>query len=148
MKLCLKYSRLFFSGHGVHSSQNIGYVFAFLCPRDHAWQWFYHHLLLTIRVVWATWSVCIEMIVWLDYLLVYYGLCHTDLCSWNVLGQILCIEQCVCDCWHVIALTIHYSPFEYMVLMTIIANCFVLALEEHLPEGDKTPLAVKLVRFQ
>jgi len=34
-----------------------------------------------------------------------------------------------------------------MVLMTIIANCFVLALEEHLPEGDKTPLAVKLVRF-
>ena len=32
-----------------------------------------------------------------------------------------------------------------MVLMTIIANCFVLALEEHLPEGDKTPLAVKLV---
>jgi len=34
-----------------------------------------------------------------------------------------------------------------MVLMTIIANCFVLALEEHLPEGDKTPLAVKLVRL-
>ena len=37
------------------------------------------------------------------------------------------------------------SPFEYMVLMTIIANCIVLALEEHLPEGDKTPLAVQLV---
>jgi len=37
------------------------------------------------------------------------------------------------------------SPFEYMVLLTIIANCIVLALEEHLPEGDKTPLAVKLV---
>jgi len=34
-----------------------------------------------------------------------------------------------------------------MVLMTIIANCVVLAMEEHLPEGDKTPLAVKLVRF-
>jgi len=33
-----------------------------------------------------------------------------------------------------------------MVLSTIIANCIVLALEEHLPEGDKTPLAVKLVR--
>jgi len=29
--------------------------------------------------------------------------------------------------------------------MTIIANCIVLALEEHLPEGDKTPLAVQLV---
>ena len=38
-----------------------------------------------------------------------------------------------------------FSPFEYMVLMTIIANCIVLALEEHLPEGDKTPLAVQLV---
>jgi len=34
-----------------------------------------------------------------------------------------------------------------MVLMTIIANCIVLALEEHLPEGDKTPLAVDLVRL-
>jgi len=34
-----------------------------------------------------------------------------------------------------------------MVLMTIIANCIVLALEEHLPEGDKTPLAVQLVNI-
>jgi len=33
-----------------------------------------------------------------------------------------------------------------MVLMTIIANCIVLALEEHLPELDKTPLASRLVR--
>jgi len=32
-----------------------------------------------------------------------------------------------------------------MVLLTIIANCIVLALEEHLPEGDKTPLASRLV---
>ena len=32
-----------------------------------------------------------------------------------------------------------------MVLMTIIANCIVLALEEHLPENDKTPLAIELV---
>jgi len=33
-----------------------------------------------------------------------------------------------------------------MVLLTIIANCIVLALEEHLPENDKTPLAIELVR--
>jgi len=33
-----------------------------------------------------------------------------------------------------------------MVLLTIIANCIVLALEEHLPENDKTPLAQELVR--
>lgn len=39
-----------------------------------------------------------------------------------------------------------FTPFEYAVLLTIIANCIVLALEEHLPGGDKTPLAQKLVR--
>ena len=39
---------------------------------------------------------------------------------------------------------IEWGPFEYMVLLTIIANCIVLALEEHLPEFDKTPLAVQL----
>lgn len=37
------------------------------------------------------------------------------------------------------------TPFEYMVLLTIIANCIVLALEEHLPAEDKTPLALQLV---
>ena len=37
------------------------------------------------------------------------------------------------------------SPFEYMVLLTIIANCIVLALEEHLPNEDKTTLARSLV---
>lgn len=32
-----------------------------------------------------------------------------------------------------------------MVLLTIIANCIVLALEEHLPYEDKTTLARSLV---
>lgn len=41
---------------------------------------------------------------------------------------------------------IDWNPFEYMVLLTIIANCVVLALEEHLPNQDKTPLAIYLVR--
>jgi hypothetical protein len=40
---------------------------------------------------------------------------------------------------------IEWPPFEYAVLMTIIANCVVLALEEHLPNGDKTMLALRLV---
>lgn len=40
---------------------------------------------------------------------------------------------------------IEWPPFEYAVLLTIIANCVVLALEEHLPGGDKTVLALKLV---
>lgn len=41
---------------------------------------------------------------------------------------------------------IEWPPFEYAVLLTIIANCVVLALEEHLPNGDKTMLALKLVK--
>ncbi|PSN29858.1 Voltage-dependent calcium channel type A subunit alpha-1 [Blattella germanica] len=40
---------------------------------------------------------------------------------------------------------IEWPPFEYAVLLTIIANCVVLALEEHLPCKDKTILAQKLV---
>ena len=32
-----------------------------------------------------------------------------------------------------------------MILTTIIANCIVLALEQHLPDGDKTPLSERLV---
>lgn len=43
---------------------------------------------------------------------------------------------------------IEWPPFEYAVLLTIIANCVVLALEEHLPEGDKTVLALKLVNIE
>lgn len=31
-----------------------------------------------------------------------------------------------------------------MVLLTIIANCVVLALEKHLPRDDKTPLSLQL----
>ena len=41
---------------------------------------------------------------------------------------------------------IEWGPFEYMVLLTIIANCVVLALEEHLPNHDKTQLSISLVR--
>ncbi|XP_045030505.1 voltage-dependent calcium channel type A subunit alpha-1 isoform X7 [Daphnia magna] len=43
---------------------------------------------------------------------------------------------------------IEWPPFEYAVLLTIIANCVVLALEEHLPGGDKTPLARKLEKTE
>ncbi|XP_054715449.1 voltage-dependent calcium channel type A subunit alpha-1-like [Uloborus diversus] len=39
---------------------------------------------------------------------------------------------------------IEWPPFEYAVLLTIIANCVVLALEEHLPRQDRTPLAQRL----
>jgi hypothetical protein len=41
---------------------------------------------------------------------------------------------------------IEWPPFEYTVLLTIIANCVVLAIERPLPNGDKTELARQLVR--
>ncbi|XP_042565276.1 probable voltage-dependent N-type calcium channel subunit alpha-1B [Clupea harengus] len=37
-----------------------------------------------------------------------------------------------------------WPPFEYMILATIIANCIVLALEQHLPAADKTPMSERL----
>ncbi|XP_048524093.1 voltage-dependent calcium channel type A subunit alpha-1 isoform X3 [Dendroctonus ponderosae] len=43
---------------------------------------------------------------------------------------------------------IEWPPFEYAVLLTIIANCVVLALEEHLPSADKTSLAQKLEKTE
>ncbi|XP_063223249.1 voltage-dependent calcium channel type A subunit alpha-1 [Bacillus rossius redtenbacheri] len=43
---------------------------------------------------------------------------------------------------------IEWPPFEYAVLLTIIANCVVLALEEHLPCKDKTILAQKLEKTE
>ena len=41
---------------------------------------------------------------------------------------------------------IRCKPFEYIVLATITANCIVLAMESHLPNGDRTVLAQKLVQ--
>uniref|UniRef100_A0A8D2LN91 Voltage-dependent N-type calcium channel subunit alpha n=1 Tax=Varanus komodoensis TaxID=61221 RepID=A0A8D2LN91_VARKO len=43
-----------------------------------------------------------------------------------------------------VSLTVVSTPFEYMILATIIANCIVLALEQHLPDGDKTPMSERL----
>ncbi|EGW10140.1 Voltage-dependent R-type calcium channel subunit alpha-1E [Cricetulus griseus] len=43
------------------------------------------------------------------------------------------------------------SPFafhRYMILATIIANCIVLALEQHLPEDDKTPMSRRLEKTE
>uniref|UniRef100_A0A8D2NL17 Voltage-dependent R-type calcium channel subunit alpha n=1 Tax=Zonotrichia albicollis TaxID=44394 RepID=A0A8D2NL17_ZONAL len=37
---------------------------------------------------------------------------------------------------------------RYMILATIIANCIVLALEQHLPEDDKTPMSRRLEKTE
>uniref|UniRef100_A0A5K3F336 Voltage-dependent calcium channel type A subunit alpha-1 n=1 Tax=Mesocestoides corti TaxID=53468 RepID=A0A5K3F336_MESCO len=39
---------------------------------------------------------------------------------------------------------IEWGPFEYMVLLTITANCIVLAMERHYPSGDKSALSESL----
>ncbi|XP_065213855.1 voltage-dependent calcium channel type A subunit alpha-1 [Planococcus citri] len=43
---------------------------------------------------------------------------------------------------------IEWPPFEYAVLLTIIANCIVLALEEHLPKNDRTTLSQTLEKTE
>ncbi|XP_069555151.1 voltage-dependent R-type calcium channel subunit alpha-1E [Brachyistius frenatus] len=43
---------------------------------------------------------------------------------------------------------IDWPPFEYMILATIIANCIVLALEQHLPGEDKTPMSKRLEKTE
>ncbi|KYO24257.1 hypothetical protein Y1Q_0004297 [Alligator mississippiensis] len=43
---------------------------------------------------------------------------------------------------------IDWPPFEYMILATIIANCIVLALEQHLPGDDKTPMSRRLEKTE
>uniref|UniRef100_A0A8C3L5H0 Voltage-dependent R-type calcium channel subunit alpha n=1 Tax=Chrysolophus pictus TaxID=9089 RepID=A0A8C3L5H0_CHRPC len=40
------------------------------------------------------------------------------------------------------------KPPLYMILATIIANCIVLALEQHLPEDDKTPMSRRLEKTE
>ncbi|KAM7539608.1 hypothetical protein Aperf_G00000039296 [Anoplocephala perfoliata] len=37
-----------------------------------------------------------------------------------------------------------FTPFEYMVLLTIMANCIVLAMERHYPSGDKSAFSESL----
>ncbi|KAG4066501.1 hypothetical protein HA402_007137 [Bradysia odoriphaga] len=39
---------------------------------------------------------------------------------------------------------INSTTFEYIILATILANCFVMAMEEHLSHKDKTPLTEML----
>uniref|UniRef100_A0A915CNI0 Voltage-dependent calcium channel alpha-1 subunit IQ domain-containing protein n=1 Tax=Ditylenchus dipsaci TaxID=166011 RepID=A0A915CNI0_9BILA len=43
---------------------------------------------------------------------------------------------------------IEWGPFEYFILLTIIGNCVVLAMEEHLPRNDKMPLSEMLERTE
>lgn len=63
------------------------------------------------------------------------------LLHWALLASASCLPPC-CASRPVLN---PRTPFEYMILATIIANCIVLALEQHLPDGDKTPMSERLV---
>ena len=40
---------------------------------------------------------------------------------------------------------VNSRPFEYCIILTIIANCVVMALDDKLPYGDKTVLSIQMV---
>ncbi|CAK5122112.1 unnamed protein product [Meloidogyne enterolobii] len=43
---------------------------------------------------------------------------------------------------------IEWGPFEFFILVTIILNCVVLAMEQHLPKNDKKPMSEKLEKTE
>lgn len=43
---------------------------------------------------------------------------------------------------------IEWPPFDYAILVTIIANCAVMASEKHLPNEDRTPMAELLDKLE
>ena len=43
---------------------------------------------------------------------------------------------------------VNSRPFEYCIILTIIANCVVMSMDTHLPNGDKTILALQLEELE
>ena len=41
---------------------------------------------------------------------------------------------------------VNWPIFEWTIILTIIANCVVMALDDKLPNGDKTILSREMVR--
>ena len=39
------------------------------------------------------------------------------------------------------------QPFEWVIILTILSNCTVMAMDDKLSNNDKTILAIKLVRI-
>ena len=42
---------------------------------------------------------------------------------------------------------VNWPVFEWTIIITIIANCVVMALDDKLPRGDKTVLSLQMVRL-
>ena len=45
------------------------------------------------------------------------------------------------------SLTWKLQPFDYFILLTIFANCILLALNTPLPEDDKLEINIRIVRI-
>ena len=43
---------------------------------------------------------------------------------------------------------VRWIAFEWLIILTIIANCVVMAMDAHLPNGDKTILARQLEELE
>ena len=43
---------------------------------------------------------------------------------------------------------VNSRPFEYCIILTIVANCVVMSMDTHLPNGDKTILALQLEELE
>ena len=42
---------------------------------------------------------------------------------------------------------VNSRPFEYCIILTIVGNCVVMSMDTHLANGDKTILALQLVKL-
>ena len=55
------------------------------------------------------------------------------------------IRKCNCIFRRLVQWLVNSRLFEYCIILTIIANCVVMSMDTHLPNGDKTMLALQLV---
>jgi len=42
---------------------------------------------------------------------------------------------------------VNWPPFEWIIILTIMANCVVMALDDKLSNNDKSIMSIKLVSF-
>ena len=42
---------------------------------------------------------------------------------------------------------VNWPPFEWIIIITIMANCVVMALDDKLSNNDKSIMSIKLVSF-
>lgn len=87
------------------------------------------------NLIWLSW--CSVFFYWSSLIFIFQFL-------WWSCYLFLLIQTCL---YFMGSFLNNITPFEYMILATIIANCIVLGLEQHLPALDKTPMSKRLVSY-